>query len=67
MMSAVSNSEKLVSYQKKDGRAWYDNDKDFKVCFLVTHLMHSKDASLDVMAHDTIRFACKWKKSAVRN
>ncbi len=38
--------EKSVSYQKKDGRGharpsffWYDNDKDLKVCFLVTHLM----------------------------
>ncbi len=35
MMSAESNSEKSVSYQKKDGRGhahpsffWYDNDKD---------------------------------------
>ncbi len=32
--------------QKKDGRGhehpsyfWYDNDKDLKVCFLVTHLI----------------------------
>ncbi len=38
----MSNSEKSVSYQKKDGRGharpsffWYDNDKDLKVCFLV--------------------------------
>ncbi len=38
--------EKSVSYQKKDGRGyahpsfcWYDNDKDLKVCFLVTHLI----------------------------
>ncbi len=33
--------EKLVSYQKKYGRGhvfWYDNDKDLKVCFLVTHV-----------------------------
>ncbi len=36
--------EKSVSYQKKDGRGHshpsffcYDNDKDLKVCFLVTH------------------------------
>ncbi len=35
--------EKSVSCQKKDGRGhthpsffWYDNDKDLKVCFLVT-------------------------------
>ncbi len=42
MMSAESNSEKSVSYQKKDGHghmrisfSWYDNDKDLKVCFLV--------------------------------
>ena len=44
MISAESNSEKSVSYQKKDGRDherpsffWYDNDEDLKVCFLVTH------------------------------
>ena len=37
--------EKSVSYQKKDGLGhmrpsffWYDNDKDLKVCFLVTHV-----------------------------
>ncbi len=35
-----------MSYQKKDGRgharpsfSWYDNDKDLKVCFLVTHVV----------------------------
>ncbi len=46
MMSAESNSKKSVSYQKKDGRGharpsffWYDNDKDLKVCFLVTHVL----------------------------
>ncbi len=40
-----SNSKKSVSYQKKDGRGharpsffWYDNDKDLKVCFPVTHV-----------------------------
>ena len=45
MMSAESNSEKSVSYQKKDGRSHtcpsffsYENDKDLKVCFLVTRL-----------------------------
>ncbi len=45
MMSAESNSEKSVSYQKKDARGharpsffWYDNDKDLEVNFLVTHL-----------------------------
>ncbi len=45
MMSAESNSEKSASYQKKDGRGparpsffWYDNDKDLKVCFLVTRV-----------------------------
>ncbi len=39
--------EKLVSYQKKDGRGsarpslfWYDNDKDFKVCFLMTGVIY---------------------------
>ncbi len=38
--------EKSVSYQKKDGRSharpsfcWYDNDKDLKVCFLMTHII----------------------------
>ncbi len=43
MKSEDSNSEKSVSYQKKDGRGhvhpsffWYDNDKDLEVCFLVT-------------------------------
>ncbi len=47
MMSVEPNSEKSVSYQKKDGRGharpsffWYDNDKDLKVCFLVTHLVN---------------------------
>ncbi len=46
-MSAESNSEKSVSYQKKDGRSharpsfsWYDNDKDLKVCFLVTRVTY---------------------------
>ena len=41
--TADSNSEKSVSYQKKDGRGharpsffWYDNDKDLEVCFLMT-------------------------------
>ncbi len=36
---------KYMSYQKKDGRGHahpsfflYDNDKDLKVCFLVTHI-----------------------------
>ena len=45
MMSAESNLEKSVSYQKKDGRVHarpsffgYDNDKDLKVCFLVTRI-----------------------------
>ena len=29
-----------LSYQKKDGRAWQrDNDKDRKVCFLVTRVI----------------------------
>ncbi len=38
--------EKSVSYQKKDGRDharpaffWYDNDKDLKICFLVTRVI----------------------------
>ncbi len=46
MMSSESNSEKSVSYQKKDGRGharssffWYDNDKDLKVCFLVMRVI----------------------------
>ncbi len=40
--------EKSVSYQKKDGCGnvcpsffWYDNDKDLKVCFLVTRISYS--------------------------
>ncbi len=40
------NSKKSVSYQKKDGPGHaypsffcYDNDKDLKVRFLVTHLI----------------------------
>ncbi len=44
-MSAESNSEKSVSYQKKDGRGharpsffWYDNDNDLKVYFLMTRI-----------------------------
>ncbi len=43
MKSKDSNSKKSVSYQKKDGCGHvcpsffrYDNDKDLKVCFLVT-------------------------------
>ncbi len=39
----ATGDKKSVSYQKKDGRGhtwpsffWYDNDKDLKVCFLVT-------------------------------
>ena len=46
MMSAESNSEKSVSYQKKDGRGHarpsffgYENDKDLKVCFLMTRVI----------------------------
>ncbi len=45
MMSAESNSEKSVSYQKKDGRGHarppffgYDNNKDLEVYFLVTRV-----------------------------
>ncbi len=45
MKSKDSNSKKSVLYQKKDGRGharpsffWYDNDKDLKVCFLVTRV-----------------------------
>ncbi len=44
MKSKDSNFKKSVSYEKKDGRGdahpsfWYDNDKDLKVCFLVTHV-----------------------------
>ncbi len=46
MIYEDSNSKKSVSYQKKDGRGharpsffWYGNDKDVKVCFLVTCLI----------------------------
>ncbi len=41
MKSKDSNSKKSVSYQKKDGGpsgGWCGNDKDLKVCFLVTHI-----------------------------
>ncbi len=54
MKSKDSNSKKSVSYKKKDGPGHgypsfflYDNDKDLKVCFLMTHLnyiLHSCDA-----------------------
>ncbi len=44
--------EKSVSCQKKDVHDharpsffWYDNDKDLKVCFLVTHIMYKKHTS----------------------
>ncbi len=57
MMSAESNSEKSVSYQKKDGRGhgrpsffWYDNDKDLKVCFLMTRVT-SVEALGDLVHH----------------
>ncbi len=53
MKSNNSNSEKSVSYQKKDGRGharpsffWYDNDKDFKVCFLMTHLNYNTSGDI---------------------
>ncbi len=46
MMSAESDSEKSVSYQKKDGHGharpssfWYDNDKDLKVYFRVMRVI----------------------------
>ncbi len=46
MMSAEANSERSLSYQKKDERGharpsffWYDNDKDLKVCLLVTRVL----------------------------
>ncbi len=49
MMSTESNSEKSVSYQKKDGCGhacpsffWYDNDKDLKVCFLVARARYTQ-------------------------
>ena len=49
MKSKDSNSKKQVSYQKHDGRGharpaffWYDNEKDLKVCFLVTRIMCSR-------------------------
>ncbi len=39
-------SSLLLTYQKTDGRTWlrpsffwYDNNKDLKVCFLVTHFI----------------------------
>ncbi len=50
MKSKDSNSKKSVSSQKKDGRGhicpsffWHhaDNDKDLKVCFLVTRVLYS--------------------------
>ncbi len=48
-MTCVTRKQALrslsLSYQKKDGRGharpsffWYDNDKDLKACFLVTHV-----------------------------
>ncbi len=49
MMSAESNYEKSVSYQKEDGPGharppffWYDNDKDLKVCFREARHMYIK-------------------------
>ncbi len=46
MKSKDSNSEKSLWYQKKDGHGHacpsffgYDNDKDLKVCFLVTYIV----------------------------
>ena len=55
MKSKDSNSKKSVSYQKKDGWGharpsffWYDNDKDHKVCFLVTRVnMNFRKVVLD--------------------
>ncbi len=61
MKSKDSNSKRSVSYQKKDGRGharpsffWYDNDKDLKVCFVVTCITYvlvmrqlSNDSKLD--------------------
>ncbi len=51
-MSAESNSEKSVSYQKKDGFGhvrpsffWYDNDKDLKVFSHDAHRMR-----IDILA-----------------
>ena len=38
MKAKDSNSKKSVLYQKKDGRGHNDNDKDVKVCFLVTRI-----------------------------
>ncbi len=75
MMSAESNSEKSVSYQKKDGCGharpsffWYDNDKDLKVCFLVTHVIyvsHRQRIKYEDLTPDQKK-AIKWKPSTFR-
>ncbi len=47
MMSAESNSEKSVSYQwPRPSFFWYDNDKDLKVCFLMTPVSHDNGLGL---------------------
>ncbi len=63
MMSAESNSEKSVSYQKKDGRGharpfffWYDNDKDLKVCFIVTRLICHHQSWYRPCQHGQVKF-----------
>ncbi len=60
MMLPESNSEKSVSYQKKDGRGharpsffWYDNDKDLKVCFLVMCVVY---ATIQMLLNSQIHF-----------
>ncbi len=67
MMSAESNSEKSVSYQKKDGRSrarpfffWYDNDRDLKVCFLVTRIIWCL-INLLREGFGLFNFFCRWK------
>ncbi len=62
MMSAESNSEKSVSYQKNDGRGhvrssffWYDNDKDFEVCFLVSRVNYCLAWLIDGGLHKDYR------------
>ncbi len=65
MKSKESNSIKLVSYQKKDGRGparpsffWYDNDKDLKVCFLVTHLIYKNNIHTGWELEGNSRYHC---------
>ncbi len=65
MMSAESNSEKSVSYQKKDGRDhtrptffWYDNDKDLKVYFLMTRIIYKTSMGLSPRVRHLLIILC---------